>query len=64
MEQSTRLTFHHEAQQVQLGVRGYQRLARDAVSQAALNSSARLETTLRLEMRHAKSNTESTMQQR
>ena len=43
VEQNARLALFHQNQQVQVAVRGQQRLARDAVSQAVLDSSARLE---------------------
>ena len=56
LEQSTRLALFHQHQQFQLVVRERQRLARDAVSQVALDSSARFETTLSSELRQAQLN--------
>ena len=50
--------------QFQLAVREHQRLARDAVGQAVLDSSARSGTTLSLELRQAQLNHESAVQHR
>ena len=43
MERNARLAMFHRNQQLQVAVREHQRLARDAVSQAVLDSLARLE---------------------
>ena len=64
MEQNTRLPTFHQNPQFQLAVREYQRQARDAVSQAALVSSARHEVTLILEVRQATCHNQPTMQHR
>ena len=58
MEQNARLAMFHQHQQFQLAVFEHQRLARDAVSQAVLNSSARFQKTLSLELRQAQLNNE------
>ena len=57
----TRLAMFHQYQQFQLAVREHQRLARDAVSQAVLVSSARHEVTLILGVRQAQLNDDSTV---
>ena len=64
MEQSSRLASVHQGQQFQHAVREHQRLARGAVSQAILDSPARFETSLSLELKQAQFHNESTMQQR
>ena len=64
MEQNTRLALFHQNEQFQLAVREHQRRARDAVSQAVLDSSDRLEVTLSLELRQAQLGNVSTIQHR
>ena len=58
------LAMFHQNQPFQLTVRDHQRLARDAVSRAVLDSSDRFEMKLSLELRQAQLNNESTMQHR
>ena len=53
VEQRIRDALFHQHQRFQLAVREHQRLARDAVSQAVLDSSARLEVTLSSEWKQA-----------
>ena len=62
--QSAHLVLFLPTMLFHLAVREHHRLARDAVSQAVLDSSARLEVTLSFELRQAQRNDESTMQHR
>ena len=61
MEQSSRLVVSHPYQSSNLM---HQQRTRDAVSEAAFDSSARFETALSLELREAPCHSVSTMQQR
>ena len=63
LKQSARLALFHLNQTISTRCPN-QRLARDAVGQAALDSSDRFETTLTLELRESQFNNESTIQQR
>ena len=62
--QNAPLSMFHQNQPFQLTVRDHQRLARDAVIGAVLDSSDRFEMKLSLELRQAQLNNESTMQHR
>ena len=62
MEKNIRLGRFHQHQQFQLLVGEHQRFARHAVSQAVLDSSARFEMTLSLELRQGNFTSESAVQ--
>ena len=64
LEQIALLAMFHQNQQFQRTVRDHQRLARDAVIGAVLDSSDRFEMKLSLKLRQAQLNNESTMQHR